>query len=177
MPTYSNNVKNKLLVMYFINALNTPLLGYQIEDYFVENVLIETVELHTILDELTELAFVKTEVAFNRTYYTITAKGKEALESLESGLTETSRALINDYSAEKRDTIVNENNVLSSCKQSADGTFNLVLTLLDNAQPLMEMKLAIKDEDFAVAASRNWAKCSNDVYAAVVNLLLSGGGQ
>ncbi len=174
MPTYNNNVKNKLLVMYFINILNTPLLGYQIEDYFVNNVLIETIELHTILDELDELDFVKKTSAFNRIYYTITEKGKEALESLQSGLTETSRALINDYSNENRDRIVNENNVLSSCKQEADGTYKLVLTLLDNAKPLMEIKMHINDEDFAVQASRNWASCSNDIYAAIVNMLLAG---
>lgn len=173
MPTYNNNVKNKLLVMYFINSLNTPLLGYQIEDYFVENVLIETVELHTILDELNELDFVKKTSAFNRIYYTITPKGKDALESLQSGLTETARALINDYAAENRDKIVNENNVLSSCKQSPDGTYNLLLTLLDNAKPLMEIKLDFNDEDFAVQASKNWAKCSNDIYAAIVNMLLT----
>lgn len=172
MPTYNNNVKNKLLVMYFINSLNTPLLGYQIEDYFVGNVLIETVELHTILDELDELDFVKKTQAFNRIYYTITQKGKDALESLEGGLTETSRALINDYSQENRDKIVNENNVLSTCKQSADGTYNLVLTLLNNAKPLMEIKLDFNDEDFAVQAAKNWAECSNDIYAAVINMLL-----
>ena len=173
MPTYNNNVKNKLLVMYFIRALNTPLLGYQLEDYFVENVLIEIVELHTILDELNELDFVKKTNAFDRTYYTVTPKGIEALESLQSGLTETSRALINDYSAANRDRIINENNVLSSCKQSVDGTYDLVLTLLDNAKPILEIKLDITDEEFAVKAAKNWAKCSNDVYAAMVNLLLN----
>ena len=69
MAVYNNNVKNKLLVMFFINSMNTPLLGYQIEDYFVDNVLIETAELHTILAELAELDFIKTENVFSRTYY------------------------------------------------------------------------------------------------------------
>lgn len=172
MAVYNNNVKNKLLVMFFINSMNTPLLGYQIEDYFVDNVLIETAELHTILAELAELGFIKTENVFSRTYYTITEKGKDALESLESGLTETSRALIQDYCKENKSKIKNINNVITTCKQTADGTFDLSLTLLNNAKPLMEIRMIIDDEDFAVQASKNWAECSNDIYAAIVNKLL-----
>ena len=173
MAVYNNNVKNKLLVMFFINAMNTPLLGYQIEDYFVDNVLIEIAELHTILGELCELGCIKTEHVFSRTYNTITEKGKEALESLESGLTETSRALIKDYCKENKNKIKNINNVITSCKQTTDGTFDLSMTLLNNTKPLMEIKMIIDDEDFAVQASKNWADCSNDIYAAIVNMLLA----
>lgn len=173
MAVYNNNVKNKLLVMFFINSMNTPLLGYQIEDYFVDNVLIEIAELHTILVELAELGFIKTESVFSRTYYTITEKGKDALESLDSGLTETARALIKEYCKENKSKIKNLNNVITSCKQTVDGSFELSLTLLNKTKPLMEIKMMIDDEDFAVQATKNWAECSNDIYAAVFNMLLA----
>ncbi len=173
MSVYSNNVKNKLLVMFFINEMNTPLLGYQLEDYFVDNVLIETIELHTIMAELTELDFIKTESVFGRTYYTVTAKGKDALESLETGLTETSRDLIREYCKQNKARIKNENNVVTHCQQTADGAFELVLTLLNNTKPLMELKLLIDDEDFAVQATKNWANASTDLYAHIVNTLLA----
>lgn len=174
MAVYNNNVKNKLLVMFFINTMNTPLLGYQIEDYFVDNVLIEIAELHTILVELTELGFIKTENVFSRTYYTITEKGKDALESLDNDLTETARALIREYCKENKNKIKNLNNVITSCKQTVDGAFELSMTLLNNTKPLMEIKMMIDDEDFAVHATKNWADCSNDIYADVFNTLLNG---
>ncbi len=173
MSVYNNNVKNKLMVMYFINSMNTPLLGYQIEDYFVDNILIEIIELHTILDELTGLDFIKTENVFDRQYYSITEKGKDALESLETDLTETSRSLIKDYCKANRLKILNANNVITSCRQTDDSSFELTMTLLSNAKPLMEIKMIIDDEEFAVKASRNWAESSNDIYASIVNMLLS----
>lgn len=172
MSVYNNNVKNKLLVMYFIKTMNTPLLGYQIEDYFVDNVLIEIIELHTILSELTEMSFIKIENSFDRQYYKITEKGKDALESLESDLTETSRALINDYCKENRSKILNMNNIITACKQVPDG-FELTLTLLNNAKPFMEIRMMIDDEEFAINASKNWEQSSNDIYASIINMLLN----
>lgn len=173
MAVFNNNVKNKLLVMYFLRQMNTPLLGYQLEDYFVNNILIETIELHTILAELKDLQLIKTEDVFNRTYYTVTPKGTEALESLESGLTETSRALINDYVRDNRTDIVNANNVVTACRQTLDGNFELTLTLLSDAKPLMELKLMLDEESFAVNVTKKWPELSNDIYSLVMNTFIN----
>ncbi len=172
MPVYSNNVKNKLLVMYFINTMNTPLLGYQIEDYFVNNVLIETIELHTIIQELLEQDFIATQNAFNRTYFTVTKKGKDALESLQGDLTETARALIDDYCRDNKIDIINSNNIVTACKQLDANEFELTLTLLNNTRPIIELKLNVDDEDAAVKATQNWASASNDIYSIIINKLI-----
>ena len=171
MSVYSNKVKNKLMVMFFIKTMSTPLLGYQIEDYFLGNVLIELVELHSILAELTETGFLRTKQLYNGLYYVLTDKGTDALSNLEEELTETARGLIRQYCDENRDRIVRQNNVLASCEQNLDGGFDLSLIVLDNARKLMELKLSVDDEEYAVAAVKNWPERANDIYAAVLNRL------
>ncbi len=172
MPAFNNNVKNKLLVMFFIKEMNTPILGYQLEDYFVNNVLIETIELHTILDDLKDNSFIKTETAFNNIYYTVTEKGKDALMSLEETLTETSRALIRDYVHDNRSRIMSLNNVLTNCRINGDGQYELKLTLLNDTKTLLEVKLLLDDEDFAVNATKRWSECSNEVYTEIIKQLM-----
>lgn len=171
MSVYSNKVKNKLLVMYFLKSINTPLLGYQIEDYFVESVMIDPIELHSILADLVDTGFLKTTELSNGSYYSLTEKGKDALYNLETELTQTSRELIEKYCDENRDKIVRENNVITSCTQNLDGSFDLSLIVLDNAKKLMELKLTFDDESFAVAAVKNWPARSSDIYASILNML------
>ncbi|MBE5816444.1 MAG: DUF4364 family protein [Clostridiales bacterium] len=171
MGNLKNEMAGKLSVLHFISAMNAPIMGYQIEDYFIEKNLMDVFDIHDILSDLIDIQFIKTSNVFDRIYYFCTENGKAALENLGEELSAEKRADIDEYCRENRFRIINENNIVTSVKDAPNNQYQVSMLILDNAQPLIEVSLFLDREQYVRKAISSWKVSASEIYSSITETL------
>ena len=75
---------NKLSVLFFVRALNIPLTNEQITEFFIKTYFLNYFDLQQLLSELVESHHLAYMEGRQCSYYTLTKKGREALDFFQS---------------------------------------------------------------------------------------------
>ena len=171
MGNIKNEMADKLSVLHFISEMNAPIMGYQIEDYFIQKNLMDVFDIHDILGDLMEIEFIKTSNVFDRIYYHCTPNGKAALENLSTELPQDKRLEIDEYCRENRYRIINENNIVTSVKEAPNNQYQVSMFILDNAQPLIEVSLFLDREEYVRKVISSWKVSATEIYSSITETL------
>lgn len=163
----------KLIILYTLNKVNTPLPSGIISDYITGRGYSNFFTVQNAFAELLKAELITEDTTFHLAYYTLTDAGKETLSLFGSDLSWEIRQEIDEYLTEKRYEIVEETSFVSDYSRTSDGSYLATCTMRDGSHTLYEIKLDVATEQDAVKICENWKESSSELYQKTLRELLS----
>lgn len=163
---------NKLSVLFFAQALNIPLTNEQVTEFFIKTYFINYFDLQHILAELVESQHLAYMEGRQNHYYTLTAKGKEALVFFQSRIDLHIRQDIVEYADKNRDRLRNESQLTADYKRLNDLEYEVALRVMEDDMVLMELKVNVINVMQAKTICANWKSKAPEVYKKVMESLI-----
>lgn len=165
----------KLMILYMLNQVNFPLIESQISNFFLSSGYTSFYNLMEVLNELTEANFIRKESAHNSSRYTIMEQGNAAYKMFASEISPAILEDINSYIQENKIKMRTEADTISEYYKDENGDFIVHLEILEGKSRLIDIKLAVPDEENAIRMSDNWQNKSLDIYQTITMKLISEG--
>lgn len=163
----------KLIILYTLNKVNSPLPSGIISDYIIEKGYTNFFTLQNAFGELLQAELIAEDATYHLAYYTLTDTGRETLELFGSQLSYEIKKEIDDYLREKRYDIIDETSFISDYQRTVDGSYQATCTLRDGSHVLYQITLDVATEQDAIKVCENWRDCSTELYQQSMLKLLS----
>ena len=163
---------NKLSVLFFAQALNIPLTNEQITEFFIKTCFMNYFDLQHILAELVESQHLVHMEGRQNHYYTLTDKGREALDFFQSRIDLHTRQDILEYANKNRDRLRNESQLTADYKRLDNSEYEVMLRVMEDDTVLLELKVNVINVTQAKAICSNWKSRAPEVYKKVMEYLI-----
>jgi predicted transcriptional regulator len=162
--------ENKLLLLYILNKINTPISNSHITQIILENNLINYFSLQQYLSELIEKGFIEDFKEDKRHMLNITPQGKGVLEFFTSRIPDKKTDLIDSYLDVHIKKIKKEVEVISEYEISGTNKFIVTLKLKDQDATLIELKIPASTNADAKNICSMWKENSDEMYKNIISL-------
>ena len=166
------NTFYKLIILYTLSKVETPIPPGIISDYIVERGFTNYYTLQQAVSELLEADLIREDITYHLSYYSITDDGHETLELFGEPLSYEIRNEIDEYLTSKKYEIINEASFISDYHKTEDGTYLATCTLREGTHVLFHVELDVTVEDDAVKVCENWKESSESIYQMALKQLL-----
>ena len=163
---------HKLSVLFFVRALDIPLTNEQITEFFIKTFFLNYFDLQQLLAELVETQHLAYMEGRQFSYYTLTDKGREALDFFQSRIDYHVRQDILKYAHENRDRLRNESQLTAGYKRLDNNEYEVTLRVMEGDMVLMELKLNVINAKQAKTICSNWKTNAPEVYKKVIESLI-----
>lgn len=178
MSYFSDGVtRDKLMVLYFLNALSIELTREQITTFSGEKELIGYFDLQRAVYELEEegmLAAVPRPIGQS---YCLTPKGKEALAMFEERLPLSLRTELDEHADARRETLRLQSQYSGSVERAQSNSRRVTLRAMERDGELLEIRLLLPDSVSAKQAIDAWPSHSERIYKYLLQELLQENDQ
>lgn len=172
MSFFASDLKrDKLVLLYFLNATNFELTNEQITRIAIENDWCSYFDLQQSLAELSGsglLALVKRPAG---ECYCISEAGRHTLAEFSARLPQSLRDGIDDYIRESRSALKEKSQHMASFSRVGQSEYIVRLKIVEGPIALMTMTLNVVSKEIAAKVCENWEKRAQDVYAHTLNTL------
>ena len=162
----------KLMVLYMLRQIDFSMTLAQISDFVLGKEYTDAFTLQSTMASLTEGDLVNAQTLGNITYYAITEEGEHTIDLLEDRIAPALRKDIVDFLKTNRHRMRNEVSVLSDYSRRADGEYEVRCVIREKGEDLLDLRLALTDEEQARSVSLNWSKDSQEIYSYLIRTLL-----
>ena len=128
---------NKLYILYILNKMQLPLTNGQITNIFIENDLLDYFSLQEYLYQLKEAELVNLTNKNNLDYYSISEKGKIALNYFTNRIDSDKKESLDIFVHKNKENIIRDRDVKAEFKKVYPVFAKAVVTGL--ASPLNSM--------------------------------------
>ena len=163
----------KLIILYLLNRVAFPLSHSQLEEIILEKEYTNYFSLQEAIRELLDVSYVSAEKTGSRTQYSITAEGRDALSYFENRISHTIRDEIDAYLKEHAFQMKNETSISSEILKVPGEEFIIHGMIRDGSSVLLDVKVAVPEEEQAVTGIASWEKNCQQIYEYVMNRLLT----
>lgn len=173
-----NDVENKLVILYLINAMDLPMSRTQITTFFTEKELLGQLVLLQNLDDLVERGFLEATVENSQdestSSYSLTEEGSTHLEHLESLLPRPVKKTIDSSIDETRGKIRKGYEKTAHYFPNAENDEYIVKCgVYDDKRGtmLMEISVPVVTREQAKHITANWNANYTAIYQKVLEVL------
>lgn len=163
--------ENKLLILYILNKINTPISNSDITHIILENNLINYFALQQYLSELVQSNFINDEKTDKRHAISITIEGKKALYLFLNRIPEKKKKIIDEYIDNYLNELANENESLAEYEPYKNNKFYAKLKLKEKGKMLIELNILANTEAEAKNICNSWKENSKEIYEYIINKL------
>lgn len=163
----------KLIILYTLGRVNTPLTLGLISDYITEHGYTNYFNVQNAFAELLDEELISSSTTYNTSYYRITDTGKQTLELFETSLSPKIRQEIDRYLKKNNQEIIDRTAIFSDYTLLENGEYIAICSLKENNQILFETRLSVPTEEDAIKICNNWRENSDELYALAIQKLLS----
>lgn len=164
--------RNKMLILYFLNALGLKLTKDQICEFALESDVIPYFELQKAMYELEESGYI---AAYPMPYgqaYCITDNGYNALELFSDRIPQSQRDNLDKHAEEKREKIRKMTQFKTKIDKARNDTYSVEMSVFEGEDTILKVSVLLPDLKSAQRASTNWENSSQTVYKTIINELL-----
>lgn len=162
----------KLMVMYMLMKIDSPLTTAQISEFILEKGYTTYFKLQEALSEMVEANMLNTETTHNRTLYQLTSNGAETIQILQTNLSQEIRIDIRNFLREKQYSLKEEVGTKSTYYRLTNQQYEAHCQILEDGYPLIDLKLSVPTEAEAKSIVTNWPERSQEIYASLLAQLL-----
>lgn len=162
--------ENKLLLLYILNKINTPISNSHITQIILENNLINYFSLQQYLSELIESGFIEDYKEDKRHMLNISSHGKGVLEFFTNRIPDKKMDLIDSYLDLHIKKIKKDVEVISEYEISGTNKFIVTLKLKDQENTLLELKMPASTNAEAKNICNTWKENSEELYKKILNI-------
>ena len=163
----------KLIILYILNRVAFPLSHSQLEEIILEKEYTNYFTLQETIRELLDVSYISAEKTGSRTQYSITDSGKDALSYFENRISQTIRGEIDAYLKEHSFQMKNETSISSEILKVPGEEYYIHGLIKDGASVLLEVKVAVPEEDQAMTGIAAWEKNCQQIYENIMSRLLT----
>lgn len=163
----------KLIILTVINDFNLPVPAAMIVDTVLTHSFAEYIDIMQYLHDLTEARMVTYYIEKGVRYYSLTQKGKDAVEYFSSKIPHTVRQRLFDTSKQKAKEFLNARSIQSEYYKENDFEYAVVLKIVELQSDLFSLKLTVGSESIAKEMCGRFQKDPQSFYTSVFSMLLN----
>ncbi len=169
-----DQVENKLLLLYLIDRMNTPMTNSQISQFTLEENFMSYFELQHVLFEMVQSGYLEIYQENNQSYYSITNEGITTLEYFEKHVPVHIRNRIVKFVTDNQHN--EQKNFDVTANYFFDHTSNEFIVkcgLYEKEKSLMEISLLVVSRDQAKLICNNWKTNVNKIFGKIISELIT----
>lgn len=161
----------KLIILYMLNKVKIKLSYSQISEFILAEEYTNFITLQQIISDLQDSELIKADTLMNRTYFSITAEGKNTLSYFGNRIGDAIKQDIDQYLDEKHLELKNEASISATYYKSTSGEFETDLIAREKDIELVHIKLSVPTEDMASSICDSWQKKNQKIYQYLMHEL------
>ncbi len=161
----------RLLVCYLLKSVDAPMTRQMLNDAMQEDGLANYFEVGQAIEELLKTGNITADIADDEEVLSVTDKGREAAELLQTSLPKTVRekAVNSAIRLTTRAKIERENKI--EVKKEENGGYNITFTLFDRDTELMKLSIFVADSLQLEQVKQNFIDDPVKVYSTIITSL------
>lgn len=163
----------KLIVLYILNRVDYPMTNPQITNLITTHGYTTYMNVQEVLTDLVDDEYITLEQTKNASLYRITPEGRETLSFFYQDISRNIRDEIDLYLTENKYSLRDEVSNVADYYQSKANEYITELKVLERDSSVIELRLTVPSKEDAEAICAHWRKKNADIYAYVLNALLT----
>ncbi|PKM94078.1 MAG: DUF4364 domain-containing protein [Firmicutes bacterium HGW-Firmicutes-1] len=155
---------NKLIILYMLNILNSPLTNSKISEFILNNGYTNYFSLQEYLNQMTESDLLKTTNISHTTMYYITESGKTTLEFFENRIPDSTKEEIVKYLNDNKFEIKSTLEISAEYYPGVKEDILVHCVAKENKEIIMELKVTVYEKDYAIKICENWKSNNHEIY-------------
>jgi len=164
--------EQKLLLLYIFDQLELPISNSQITDLVLENEIMNYFAFQQYLTELKESDFIIEEIHESNQLFSITDKGKKALEYFVNRIPKQQLEKINKLLNNKKQELIRYSEIKAEYIKLKDEEYLVTLKVIEKEIPMINIKLNVNSNKQAKQICERWKNKAQDLYGEIINLLV-----
>lgn len=164
--------ENKLLLLYIIKIIKTPISNASLTEIVLENSLMNYFTLQQYISELEEAEFIHYISKNDKKFLTITEKGDSVLSFFANRISKSKKELLDTQICVKVDSIKKELTTQSDYVPIKNHNFLVELKAFEGDDTLMNLKISVPTKKQAISLCKKWQDSSAKIYQDIINVLL-----
>ena len=165
---------SKLVLLFVFDKMEVPISEDTIVDMCcLTNSWIPQMECRPILLQLLDTAFIyNISSTHNEKLYTITPEGRVCLAHFFIRIPSSMRESISEFIKANRMKYRRRQEYITDYFKNADGSYTVVLKIIEPAQPVLEVKMTVPSRHTAKWINKQWEERAPQVYATLYDMLV-----
>lgn len=163
---------NKLIILYMLNILNTPLTNSKISEFVLNNGYTNYFSLQEYLNQMVETNLLKTTKSINETLYHITESGKTTLDFFENRIPDSTKSEIIQYLNENKLEIKSTLEISADYIPGLKGNYLVHCIAKEKDEILLELKVTVYEKEYALKICENWKEANHEIYKNLLSDLI-----
>ena len=164
--------RDKLTVLYFLDALSIELTRAEITTFSGEHELVPYFDLQSAVYELEEEGMLAAVPRPRGQCYCLTPKGKETLEMFKERLPLSVRDELDEDAEAWRETLRRQSQFVGTAEKASGGGWRAVLRTVELNDDLIGVSILLPDRESTNRAIAAWPDKAPDIYAYLLRALL-----
>lgn len=165
---------NKLILLFLFDKMEVPLTENTLVDICTaqQNAWLNYMDFVDTKEALLEDDFITNLSPNNAPIYSITANGRACLAEFYTNIPISKREAIADFAKKNQKAYRAKQEYVSDFFKNKDGTFTVVLKILELQQPTFELKLNVPTKQIAKNIHTNWTKKAHTTWQNIYEILV-----
>ncbi len=161
----------RLLICYLLKSVDVPMTRQMLNDAMQEDGLANFFEVGQAIEELLKTGNITADILDEDEVVTVTEKGREAAELLQTSLPRTVRekAVNSAIRLVTRAKVERENKI--EVRKEDDGGYTITFTLFDRGTELMKLSVYVVDSLQLEQVKQNFINDPVKVYSSIITSL------
>ena len=161
----------RLLVCYLLKSVDAPMTRQMLNDAMQEDGLANFFEVGQAIEELLKTGNITADVLDDEEVISVTEKGREAAELLQTSLPKTVRekAVNSAIRLTTRAKVERENKI--EVKKEDDGGYTITFSLFDRDTEMMKLSIYVVDSLQLETVKQNFINDPVKVYSSIITSL------
>ncbi|MDR1138647.1 MAG: DUF4364 family protein [Clostridiales bacterium] len=169
----NNDTTNKLIILFIFEKMEMPITDNALLELATStNQWLSHLDCQIALSDLVKTEFLYRTERDKNVYYSITPEGRECISHFYNKLAPSLQREIADYIKHNRMDVRRNQEYYSHYSKNPDGTFTVLLKIIDPVQTTLEIKLNVANEKFAKRAYQVWKEQAAHTYFFLYEKLL-----
>lgn len=164
----------KLIILYMLDKVDFPLSNSTVSGFFLETGYTDFATVQQVLGIIQDDGLIDVESSRSNTSYTITPQGREMYEYFGSKISDEIKREADDYLTSNKYELKQSANVISEYYRNTSGEYSVHCYIKENNYPLIELTLAVPDEDVADVMCGRWKDKSQEIYEFIMKTMMQG---
>lgn len=161
----------RLLICYLLKSIDAPMTKQMLNDAMQEDGLANFFEVGQAIEELLKTGNITADILDEEEVLTVTEKGREAAELLQTSLPRTVRekAVNSAIRLTTRAKVERDNKI--EVRKEDDGGYTITFTLFDRGTELMKLSIYVVDSLQLETVKQNFINDPVKVYSSIITSL------
>lgn len=164
---------NKLILLFVFDKMDVPITENTIIEMCTSrNMWLTYMDCKQAMAQLLETGFIYQSTHDRNSYYSITPDGRMCLAMFYMQIPTSLRSDITEYIKENRMTFRRKQEYSGTYYKNADGTYTVLLKIIDPVQTTLEIKLNVANRHTAKSVYEKWKDKAAQVYYTLHDVLI-----